>query len=67
MNILDRSIDDAGLNQDSTFDIKSNENFDDSDDFHKYDDTSKQVPDKSSEGNKDDKQEKKTRAGILNV
>lgn len=67
MNIFDRSIDDAGLNQDSTFDIKSNENFDDSDDFHKYDDTSKQESERSSEKNKEEKQEKKVSAKIFNI
>lgn len=35
----DRNIDDAGLNQDSTYDKKSDDDFDESDDFHKYDDT----------------------------
>lgn len=34
-----RAIDDPGLNQDSTYDHKDEENFDDSDDFHKNDDT----------------------------
>ncbi|GEM_PF-4427484 len=37
----DRTIDDPGLNQDSTFDKKGAEDFDDTDDFHKHDDTSK--------------------------
>jgi hypothetical protein len=43
MNYLnnDRSIDDAGLNQDSTFDKKDEEDFENSDDFHKYDHTDK--------------------------
>lgn len=36
-----RAIDDPGLNQDSTYDKKDEESFDDSDDFHKYDDTEK--------------------------
>ena len=43
MNNCDRAIDDPGLNQDSTFDKKDNENFDESDDFHKYDDTSQDI------------------------
>ena len=34
-----RKIDDPELNQDSTYDKKAEEDFDDSDDFHKYDDT----------------------------
>ncbi|MBF6608613.1 MAG: hypothetical protein ITG00_07730 [Flavobacterium sp.] len=34
----DRKIDDPELNQDSTYDHKD-ESFDESDDFHKYDDT----------------------------
>lgn len=34
----DRGVDDPGLNQDGTHDIKDDENFDESDDFHKYDD-----------------------------
>jgi hypothetical protein len=37
---FDRAIDNPGLNQDSTFDKKDDENFDESDDFHKHDDTS---------------------------
>lgn len=41
----DRAIDDAGLNQDSTFDKKDEEDFDNSDDFHKYDHTAKDMPD----------------------
>lgn len=34
-----RKIDDPELNQDSTYDKKAEEDFDDTDDFHKYDDT----------------------------
>ena len=34
----DREIDNPGLNQDSALDPKDDENFDESDDFHKYDD-----------------------------
>lgn len=40
MKTHDRTIDDPGLNQDSTYDKMDQEHFDDSDDFHKYDDTS---------------------------
>lgn len=40
MKTHDRTIDDPGLNQDSTYDKKGEEHFDDSDDFHKYDNTS---------------------------
>jgi hypothetical protein len=56
MNYDDRSIDDAGLNQDSTFDKKDEEDFDNSDDFHKHDDTAKdttpnetEVPEKKAD------------------
>lgn len=42
----DREIDNPGLNQDSALDPKDNENFDESDDFHKYDDVDhSNVPD----------------------
>ena len=34
-----RKIDDPELNQDSTYDKKAEEDFDNSDDFHKYDHT----------------------------
>ena len=34
-----RAIDDPQLNQDVNFDRKDEEDFDNSDDFHKYDDT----------------------------
>ena len=34
----DREIDNPDLNQDSALDPKDNEDFDESDDFHKYDD-----------------------------
>lgn len=34
-----RKIDDPELNQDATYDKKAEEDFDDSDDFHKNDDT----------------------------
>ncbi|SCY10194.1 hypothetical protein [Flavobacterium caeni] len=34
-----RKIDDPGLNQDATYDKKFEEDFDNSDDFHKNDDT----------------------------
>ncbi|HEU0136503.1 MAG TPA: hypothetical protein VFQ50_04370 [Flavobacterium sp.] len=34
----DREIDNPGLNQDNALDPKDDENFDESDDFHKYDD-----------------------------
>lgn len=39
----DRQIDDPGLNQDDTS-RKSQEEFDNSDDFHKYDDTDEDKP-----------------------
>lgn len=47
--VTERSIDDPGLNQDSTFDKKDEENFDDTDDFHKHDDTSKDSPENTEE------------------
>ena len=34
-----RGIDDPGLNQDISFTKKDDEDFDDTDDFHKFDDT----------------------------
>lgn len=50
----DRTIDDPGLNQDSTFDKKDAEDFDDTDDFHKHDDTSRDNSGNSKENeNKD--------------
>ncbi|MFT3796305.1 hypothetical protein [Flavobacterium sp.] len=39
-----RMIDDPQLNQDVSFDRKDEEDFDDSDDFHKYDDTDEDKP-----------------------
>ena len=36
-----RAIDNPGLNQDSTYDKKDDSDFDESDDFHKNDDTTK--------------------------
>jgi len=61
---FDRAIDDPGLNQDSTFDRKDNEDFDDSDDFHKYDDTSQ---DKTSEKNTSNKKQSKPKDSQLNT
>lgn len=40
MNNLDRSIDDPGLNQDNDFDKKDNENFDETHEFNRHEDTS---------------------------
>jgi hypothetical protein len=43
-----RGIDDPGLNQDDSYE-KSAEDFDDSDDFHKYDDTDNSNVDQDDE------------------
>jgi len=45
-----RKIDDPELNQDATYDKKAEEDFDDSDDFHKNDDTA--LENESSTGEK---------------
>ena len=42
-----RKIDNPELNQDATFDKKSEEDFDESDDFHKNDDTSSDTDEES--------------------
>jgi len=56
-----RKIDDPELNQDSTYDKKAEEDFDNSDDFHKYDDT---ADDEQESG--DDSEEQKAFENGLN-
>lgn len=58
----DRTIDDPGLNQDSTFDKKDEEDFDNSDDFHKYDDT-----DEDQESDENESETKKSKVNNMNV
>jgi hypothetical protein len=52
MMATDRTIDDPGLNQDSTFDKKDEENFDEADEYHKFDDTSKDESKKNQDDEK---------------
>ncbi len=46
-----RAIDDPQLNQDVNFDRKDEEDFDNSDDFHKYDDTEEETTAQSPDKN----------------
>lgn len=56
-----RAIDDPQLNQDVNFERKDEEDFDDSDDFHKYDNTDENTSESS------DIEEKKTSDDGLNT
>jgi len=71
MSNFDRAIDDPGLNQDSTFDHKDAENFDNSEDFHKFDDTTKDQSDSKNSGKSESPNKKSAQSsdfdGYVNI